>query len=97
MYFQGGSADGDGRMGGGGVGKCVSSMKVEDQSLNEIEFEFSGHLSTLLTGLDRMRAKTQLTDVTLKTENRTFHVSQRKKMTPLISTVLPGEYDIYLI
>ena len=59
----------------GGVGKCVSSMKVEDQSLNEIEFEFSGHLSTLLAGLDRMRAKTQLTDVTLKTENRTFHVS----------------------
>ena len=68
----------------GGVGKCVSSMKVEDQSLNEIEFEFSGHLSTLLAGLDRMRAKTQLTDVTLKTENRTFHVSDRK-MTPLSS------------
>ena len=62
---------------GGGVGKCVSSMKVEDQtSLNEIEFEFSGHLATLLAGLDRMRAKTQLTDVTLKTENRTFHVSR---------------------
>ena len=59
-------------------------MKVEDQSLNEIEFEFSGHLSTLLAGLDRMRAKTQLTDVTLKTENRTFHVSDRK-MTPLSS------------
>ena len=81
--FQGGSADecggGGGAGMGGGVGKCVSSMKVEDQtSLNEIEFEFSGHLATLLAGLDRMRAKTQLTDVTLKTENRTFHVSRSK-------------------
>ena len=91
--FQGGSADecggGVGAGMGGGVGKCVSSMKVEDQtSLNEIEFEFSGHLATLLAGLDRMRAKTQLTDVTLKTENRTFHVSRSNCRLP--NTELPN-------
>ncbi len=54
----------------------MSSLKVEDQSsLNEIEFEFSGHMATMLAGLDRMRSRAQLADVTLKTENRTFHVS----------------------
>ena len=78
----------------GGVGKCVSSMKVEDQSLNEIEFEFSGHLSTLLAGLDRMRAKTQLTDVTLKTENRTFHVSTIRSVKMKVDFRPPAGPDL---
>jgi hypothetical protein len=63
-------------------------MKVEDHSsLNEIDFEFSGHLATLVSGLDRMRAKAQLTDVTLKTENRTFHVSHFRTIIIIAQSV----------
>lgn len=57
-----------------GDGECVSSMKV-DESLNQIEFECGSHLGVLLAGLNGLRAKGQLTDVALKTENQSFAVS----------------------
>ncbi|XP_059093875.1 kelch-like protein 12 isoform X2 [Tigriopus californicus] len=46
-------------------------MKV-DNSLNEIEFESVGHLGVVLSGLNLLRHKGHLTDVTLKTEDQTF-------------------------
>ncbi len=48
-------------------------MKV-DLSLNELEFSSPGHLAALASGLANMRNKSQLTDVTLKTEDQSFQV-----------------------
>ena len=53
---------------------CISSMKVDGHSLNEIEFESAGHYTSILAGLNHLRHRNYLTDVKLKTENSTFQV-----------------------
>ena len=50
-------------------------MRVDDQSLNELEIESSGHLTTLVAGLNQLRLKGHLADVVLKTEDQSFPVS----------------------
>ena len=51
-------------------------MRVDDQSLNELEIESSGHLTTLVAGLNQLRIKGYLADVVLKTEDQSFPVSR---------------------
>ena len=53
----------------------MSNMRVDDQSLNELEIESSGHLTTLVAGLNQLRLKGHLADVVLKTEDQSFPVS----------------------
>ena len=54
----------------------VREWGMQDRPLNTVHFESPSHTSTLLCGLNTLRTKGLLLDVTLVAEGEAFQVSQ---------------------
>lgn len=72
----------------------VREWGLQDRPLNTVNFESPSHTGTLLSGLNTLRAKGFLLDVTLVADGEAFQVSASDSLLLAYLTDLPGQVQL---